>query len=470
MTSTATTIPDTASVLLTRARSQREAADRAEADLLATALAWAGLHVVHRVDEAEVYGRPDVFGQRAGVPLAGPGAPLVAEFATAELAAALGMGPEAGKRYLGHALELAHRLPRLWAMVQAGELAPWRARRVAEQTIARGLTLEAAGFVDGHVAGVAGRIGPAQLDRLVTEAVARFMPEQAEAERRAAADGRHVTVDHQQVSFAGTSLVSAELDLADALDLDDAVRAGAQQLKELGCEETLDVRRSLALGALARRQLALDLTDTDGVASSVVEEGALAPVSTPPASRRPARRTVLHVHLSEAALHGEDPVGRSENTRSPVTAEQIRLWCGHPDTHLVVKPVIDLAGHVHVDAYEVPDRIRERLALRDHTCVFPWCTRAARSLDPGGPAGCDCDHVTPYRRGGPRAQTCACRLAPLCRSHHRIKTHGDWVLRVLEPGTYQWTSPHGLSFRRDHTGTRPLGTSSDPPGRPRSRP
>ena len=98
MTSTAATLPDTASGLLARARSQRVAADRAEADLLRTALSWAELHVADHVDEAEVYGRADVFGQRAGVPLAGPGAPLVAEFATAELAAALGAGPEAGKR------------------------------------------------------------------------------------------------------------------------------------------------------------------------------------------------------------------------------------------------------------------------------------------------------------------------------------------------------------------------------------
>ena len=58
----------------------------------------------------------------------------------------------------------------------------------------------------------------------MVEAVGRFMPETAEAERRAAADGRRFDIDHTQVSFAGTSLVTGELDLADALDLDDAIR------------------------------------------------------------------------------------------------------------------------------------------------------------------------------------------------------------------------------------------------------
>ena len=50
-----------------------------------------------------------------------------------------------------------------------------------------------------------------------------------------------------------------ELDLADALDLDEAIRGIADQLKALGSTESLDVRRSVAAGELARRQLALDL-------------------------------------------------------------------------------------------------------------------------------------------------------------------------------------------------------------------
>ena len=351
----------------------------------------------------------------------------------------------------------------LWGRVVAGEVAAWRARRVAEQTIGRGLTGEAAGFVDRHVAPVAGRIGTGQVDRLVVEAVGRFMPETAEAERRAAAEGRRFDIDHTQVSFAGTSLVTGELDLADALDLDDAIRSLAGQLADLGSTESWDVRRSLAAGELARRQLTLDLTTPathrDPVTDTAAER---MPCAGEPRRRRPVRRTVLHLHLSAAALAGADPVGRVENTRSPVTAEQVRAWCGHPATQLVVKPVIDLADHVHVDAYEVPDRIRERLALRDHHCVFPWCTRPARSLHPDR-AGCDADHTTPWRPEGTGGPTCTCQLVPLCRSHHRHKTHTTWTLTVVEPGHYHWTSPHGLRFRRDHTGTTPL----DPPGPPR---
>ncbi|MDO9494126.1 MAG: hypothetical protein Q7J48_00335, partial [Nocardioides sp.] len=59
----------------------------------------------------------------------------------------------------------------------------------------------------------------------------------------------------------------------------------------------------------------------------------------------------------------------------------------------------------------------------------------------------------PYGEGGP---TCSCNTTLLCRGHHRIKTHGGWTYDVLDRGTYLWHSPHGHTYRRDHTGTEPL--------------
>ena len=42
------------------------------------------------------------------------------------------------------------------------------------------------------------------------------------------------------------------LALEDALDLEQAVRNGAQSLSDLGCEEPLDARRAMAVGDIAR--------------------------------------------------------------------------------------------------------------------------------------------------------------------------------------------------------------------------
>ena len=50
------------------------------------------------------------------------------------------------------------------------------------------------------------------------------MPDLAEERRLAKADGRYFTVEQQQNSYAGTRAVHGELDLADALDLEQAVQ------------------------------------------------------------------------------------------------------------------------------------------------------------------------------------------------------------------------------------------------------
>src|SRR3954462_4062912 len=251
---TSGTTLDTAAVLAA-ARRARATANAAEAEILLQAVEWAHLHQV--IDPEQASTVLVEHGHDTGIPIAGQGAPLVSEFAVAEFASALGLSAGAGRNLVGHALELAHRLPKLWARVQAGSLAPWRARRVAEQTLA--LSFEAAAYVDQMLAPFAHRTGPAQTQRLVEEAIARYMPEYAAEQRVRANEQRYFSIDHDQVSFAGTSRVHGELDLADALDLEDAVRAGAEQLKALGNQDSLDVRRSLAVGLLARAQQTLEL-------------------------------------------------------------------------------------------------------------------------------------------------------------------------------------------------------------------
>ena len=137
----------TAFDLLALARPQKTAEDRAAAELLITAARWADLHPPESIHDAAAFTVP---GCEHEQPIAGEGAPLVAEFCLAELGTVLGVSTTAAKKLVGHALELRHRLPRLWAQVHAGRVAAWRARAVAEATIhsTPALTVEAAGFVD----------------------------------------------------------------------------------------------------------------------------------------------------------------------------------------------------------------------------------------------------------------------------------------------------------------------------------
>ena len=431
-----------ASVVLSRVRSARERADAAEAELLVEAVAWGHLHAGSSVDEAATLVSDR--GEDTGITLAGPGAPLVSEFAVVEFATTLRLSDYSGRLLLGHALELFHRLPRVWARVQAGDLPAWRGRKIADQTLL--LSFEAAAWVDGQVARFAHKIGPAATQRLVEEAIARFMPDLAVERRQAAADGRHVTVHDGQVSFNGTVGISGELDLADALDFDTALAQRAETLAGLGCSESLNVRRSLALGEIARDQLALDLT-TDP------DTGAVA-VARP----APARRSVtLYVHLSESALTrtGCD-LGRVEN-RGPTTvlASTLREWLGVAGTQVTVRPVIDLNTEMSSTAHELPERMSEQALLRDQTCIFPFCTRPARA--------CDDEHCIPYDSGGPSATS---NIARMCRKHHRAKTHGGWRYRIIRPGTYEWTSPHGQRWLRDPSGTTDLNPTHRVPEPP----
>ena len=87
--------------------------------------------------------------------------------------------------------------------------------------------------------------------------------------------------------MTGRVRVDGDLDLADALDLEAAVANDAHQQLLAGSTESLDVRRSIAVGNLARHQLTLDLPSDDR-----------------PQPRSRKRAVVLHVHLEHAAVTG----------------------------------------------------------------------------------------------------------------------------------------------------------------------
>ena len=202
--------------------------------------------------------------------------------------------------------------------MQTGDLEAWRARRIAEATFT--LSQEAAAFVDAQVAPFAHRIGIAAVERLTAEAIARFMPDKAAEDAQKAADGRHFTIDHHQVSFGGTSQITGELDLADALDLDAAVARAAHELLALGSTECLDVRRSIAAGQIARHQLALDLTTEGAEPTETTDppppEGASGGAARTPHPERHHREQ----RVAGAGAGGEPAHGSSPPTRSAAGA------------------------------------------------------------------------------------------------------------------------------------------------------
>ncbi len=169
--------------LLDTLRADEATVRAAEVRKIRTAIEWAVAHEVLSLDDASFHAG---FGEH-GLTLAGPGAPLVGENAVTELSVALGLSTEGGRRLLGAALEVRYRLPRLWEAVVSGRCPWWRAKLVAEATMT--LCEEGAEHVDVHVNGFTHAVSGAQLDRIVATALARWQPEEAEAKRRAAAEG-----------------------------------------------------------------------------------------------------------------------------------------------------------------------------------------------------------------------------------------------------------------------------------------
>jgi len=437
-----------AAVVLERARGFRREADLAEAHLLSEVLAWAELHVTEDPSDAAVW-------DDSPVHLGGEGCPWVREFTVTEIAAALGLSPAAGRRLVAEVLELAFRLPRLWEQVQSGRLQAWKARRVAART--QGLTVEAAGFVDRQVADCGRGLGPTRLDRLVEDAIGRYMPAEAERQAATAEDRRFLAIHHDQPSFSGTARIEGEIGIADAMDIDAALSHIAEQLKDAGSDLSLDERRALAAGELARRQFVLDfdhdpaIPDQTTVTSVSEREQANSPRSTAP----PRRQVVLYAHLSADAVNAmttTDPAGAPDPNAvvrlegyggQLITLDTLRDWLTiDGDTRVTIRPVLDLNARLVSAGRFASDLQREQIHLRDRTCAAPYCERPARRLD--------ADHIEAWDDDGPPgqtgAQTNSDNLGSLCRHHHRAKTLTGWTYTQLLPGVFSWRSPTGLRF------------------------
>ena len=367
--------------------------------------------------------------------LGGAGTPAVAAFTPEPLAVALGCSPASASALLADALDLHHRLPLLWDHTRAQLVATWKARRVATRT--RHLSLEAARWLDRHLADRVSSLSLPALDRLVAEAAARCDGDDLLDRETAARDAWDVVLVHPDPHRnAGTCELRATGDTLDLTRFHDVVCAEAEALGALGDPDELGVRKAKALGVIADAQARLDLTSLlttdDAAAHQQAREIALA--------RRDAKvRLYLHASLADVVAGDSSATGTAEGI-GPLSLELIRAWAGR--TRVTIQPVLHVAADDRwsVDQHDPPPRMADQVRLRDETCIFPWCGRLARQ--------CDLDHREPFEDPGdkgPPGQTSPDALAPLCRRHHRAKTTRAWTYERVGPGTYLWTGPSGLT-------------------------
>jgi hypothetical protein len=183
--------------------------------------------------------------------------------------------------------------------------------------------------------------------------------------------------------------------------------------------------------------------------------GTMPTPSTSGAAPGAGRTVELVIHTDTPDLAGTG-LARLAATRGLATIEQVDRWATTPG--VTVKPVIvvDLNEEILTDAYRPTPRQRRQAMLIHATCAFPHCDVRAEH--------CDLDHRVPYDHGG---KTTTSNLTPLCRRHHRAKTHLRWRYQRLGPGTYLWESPGGYRYLTSRNGTIHL-TADTSEARPRA--
>ncbi|NEA34126.1 DUF222 domain-containing protein [Streptomyces sp. SID13031] len=520
----------------------------ADLDLIELSLHFADLHP----DPATIPGHVSLPGGERGWVSGGPGCPGFAEFAAAEFGAAIGRSAGSAAVFIGQALALRHRLPRILAMVRSGHGEPWKARTIATACLA--LSVEAAAIVDRRVASIVDTVTPIQLDKIVKAAIQQADPDGARA--TAAQNAKERGVWAGRIDEHGSTTLTIRAATGDVIRLKATLRQIADALAELGNTDPLNQRMAMAVGIISDPALTHELLtianhltqthtnpttpepdldteqDAEPGAEPDVEAGADAAAGEKPQDDRPtaastgaepedvagwsvadepdwdpphpsdprydnppepstpepaetadqadpgmdaaarrelakklsairqnadrhglgatgrgrAQTTTLYVHLTDQTLLAGEGVTRVERY-GPVFTTRLEELLGHD--RIIVKPVIDLNDdRVSVNAYEIPDRIRERVKLIHPVEQFPY-----------GPAettnSTDLDHIQPYdfKDTGPPGQTSITNLTPLRRYSHRVKTLGGWKVRRLDDGALEWITKHGLRFRVDHKGT-----------------
>jgi hypothetical protein len=214
------------------------------------------------------------------------------------------------------------------------------------------------------------------------------------------------------------------MDTAAALTLEASLDMIVDQMILEGAQDRLPVLRARALEMLATPPL------PDAAAPNPSPGLPLADVVVHIAAEALDTAATDATNVARVAARGGD-VG-------PVLLDQLAHLLGHH--RIRVLPVTDLAGDPSADAYEIPDRIRRQLVIREDCSVFPYSTSRSRTAD--------LDHTVAYRRStpgspAPPGQTRISNLGPLGRKEHRAKTAGVWKLEQPEPGVYEWTNRTG---------------------------
>ena len=353
-------------------------------------------------------GPPALSGITAGVPRARWDAATVAEreFVT-ELACTLRLPVRSTETLIAESQTLMNELPATRAALQDGSIT----YRHAQVIMNRAWSLPAkalAGFEEALLKS-APHLTVANL-----KDKARIMRERQHPES--------ITARHQKSVADRKVIFEPEADGMASLhwfDSAEKVKAGYDRLTVMGMslQGPNETRTLTQLRADVFEDLILD-----GVTASGVGKGIRGSVHvTVPVM------TLLGHSEAPGHLEGYGPIDPDTAREIAARAPGFIRILTHPETGAVLS--------VGRTRYKVPKELRRYLRVRDETCRWPGCRRAATQ--------CDIDHTLDWQFDGLTEHD---NLAHLCPADPALKSETRCTYAHNPDGTLKWTSPTGRTF------------------------
>jgi hypothetical protein len=458
-----------------------------EAELVGIMLAWRRL--ASWAAAGELAAVAELSSRRYAQVAAGADEQL-ARYLPQELAVPLTLTARRADDLLHLATELA-RLPATRAALKTGLIDRDKARVIGEEVSC--LSDPHAEAVEEDVIGRAPGQTTSQLRAAVRRAVLAVDPDGLRRRQEAAREDARVEV-WDEPSRPTAALAGRDLPPAEVLAADRHLSSLARELKNAGAEGTMDQLRAKVYTTLLRgqpvhalRPASSPVQPTNDWPVRPTSESPVQPLKDPGSAMAPghgdSRAPVsigqpspatgpggsVHLTMPLRAWLGASAAPGEVAGFGPVPADDARalasLVAGQPGSRLcltftdsagravahgcaratpgdralavTIRPLAaGVCSHERESAgYRPSPSLRHLLEIRQRTCSFPSCRRAA--------VRCDIDHSLPYAKGG---RTCECGCAPLCRRHHQVKQTRGWSLEQPEPGVLVWRLPHGRTY------------------------
>ncbi len=382
---------------------------------------------------AEAIEQARVWSEATDGSVSGIGAEMTRRSLVSELACAMRMPERTAESLLNDSRALVNDLPATLDALRSGSIGYRHAQVMVDHaaSIDPGLRSE----LEQAALPVASVSTPSVFDRKLRALREQIEPDSAvERHRRAATDRRVECVGGRD----GMAWLSAYLPVEQAVAAYSRITEAARGLNTAEETRSLTQLRADVLVAVL-------LGDGGDPAITASDPGAGAAVGlVPGAAARDAieifRRirpqvmvtvqvlTLMGMGEEPATLEGYGPIDPETARRLTAEAPALTRLLTHPETGVVLS--------VGRDSYRIPARLRAWLRVRDGTCRFPNCGRAA--------ATCDLDHTVDWQYGGSTEWR---NLAHLCPKHHKLKHEGGWrVSQSGDTGRLTWTSPSGRGY------------------------